>query len=157
MDADDQLTSLLSQIDSIFPPSPDLHIILTSKFEAFIAESEPHEDGPRVCEDTITFVQKCLSTMRPRELDAILKANPRLDSSQFSDDERESLDKLNAEYEKTFSGLRYVVFVNGQSDDAIKNDLRIRISRNDINQERRKNVQAMCDIARDRLKSLFPV
>lgn len=60
------------------------------------------------------------------------------------------LAELNEEYEKTFPGLRYVVFVNGRSRDEIIANMEKRIKRNDIELEKKEAFEAMCDIALDR-------
>ncbi|KAI9649160.1 hypothetical protein NHQ30_001727 [Ciborinia camelliae] len=102
-------------------------------------------------------------------LDKILGAHPRLgekkvDSAQSKaeqaqlntgpTEEAEKLKALNEEYEKTFPGLRYVVFVNGRSRPVIFEDMGRRISRGDIKLERKEAIQAMCDIAADRAVKL---
>ncbi|KAB8296250.1 hypothetical protein EYC80_009025 [Monilinia laxa] len=46
------------------------------------------------------------------------------------------------------------VFVNGRSRPVIFEDMQRRISRGDINFERREAIQAMCDIAADRASKL---
>ncbi|AOA61701.1 Hypothetical protein PP7435_CHR1-0627 [Komagataella phaffii CBS 7435] len=71
-----------------------------------------------------------------------------------SAEETARLVELNESYEKTFPGLRYVVFVNGRSRPAIMNDMVERIFRNDIKAERQAAIDAMCDIAWDRAKKL---
>jgi len=68
--------------------------------------------------------------------------------------EREQLQKLNEEYEETFPGLRYVVFVNGRSREVIMQDMRERIDQGDFEGEVEKATRAMCDIAFDRAKKL---
>ncbi|QSZ37312.1 hypothetical protein DSL72_009406 [Monilinia vaccinii-corymbosi] len=98
-------------------------------------------------------------------LDKILGSHPRLgekkvDSPQSKaeqaqlntgpTEEAEKLKALNKEYEETFPGLRYVVFVNGRSRPAIFEDMQRRISRGDIELERKEAIRAMCDIAADR-------
>ncbi|GME71828.1 unnamed protein product [[Candida] boidinii] len=62
--------------------------------------------------------------------------------------------ELNAKYEETFPGLRFVVFVNGQSREKIIEKMINRINRNNINLERFEAIDAMCDIALDRAKKL---
>ena len=47
----------------------------------------------------------------------------------------EQLAKLNDEYEKTFPGLRYVVFVNGREREVIMGEMRSRIDRGDFQLE----------------------
>jgi len=68
--------------------------------------------------------------------------------------EAATLKELNEEYEEAFPGLRYVVFVAGRSRNVIFQDMRKRIGRGDIQAERVEGIQAMCDIANDRVKKL---
>lgn len=100
---------------------------------------------------------------------AIIAAHPRLGASKVdsvssqkeqaslqaaSEIEAEQLKALNQQYEDTFPGLRYVVFVNGRSRSIIMENMKYRISRGDMNQEIREAFDAMCDIALDRLQKL---
>lgn len=71
-----------------------------------------------------------------------------------SAEEAQKLAKLNELYEKTFPGLRYVVFVNGRSRESIMENMRQRIERNDIQKEKAEAFEAMCDIALDRARKL---
>ncbi|ESZ95263.1 hypothetical protein SBOR_4375 [Sclerotinia borealis F-4128] len=102
-------------------------------------------------------------------LDKILGSHPRLGEKKVDSlqsiaeqaqlntgptEEAEKLMALNEEYEKTFPGLRYVVFVNGRSRPVIFENMRRRISRDDIDLERKEAIQAMCDIAADRATKL---
>lgn len=78
------------------------------------------------------------------DIPAIIAAHPRLGAkkvdSKLSQAEQASLQSdpaeaailtdLNAQYEKTFPGLRYVVFVNGRSRPVIFEDMKRRIARN---------------------------
>ena len=164
--ADDQLTSLLHQIDELFEPSPELHVLLSSKSEELLAESDPSPSGPRVCQDTITTIRKWLLALLGRpELDRILNSHPRLGAkkvdSKHSQKEQaelssamEELQELNERYEETFPGLRYVYFVNGRDRNEIMQNMKFRIARGDIALERKEGVYAMCDIASDRLSSI---
>lgn len=71
-----------------------------------------------------------------------------------SEEEKNKLLYLNELYESTFPGLRYVVFVNGRSREVIMEDMKKRISRNNIRLERIEAFNAMCDIALDRAHKL---
>lgn len=75
-------------------------------------------------------------------------------SLQGSEEESAKLLQLNEEYEATFPGLRYVVFVNGRSRELIMSNMKQRIQRGDITLERKEAFNAMCDIAWDRAKKL---
>ncbi|OAL69048.1 hypothetical protein A7D00_6805 [Trichophyton violaceum] len=69
---------------------------------------------------------------------------------QGAEDEADRLRKLNEEYERTFPGLRYVVFVCGRGRDVIMEDMRRRIDAADVSSEIDTTIMAMCDIANDR-------
>ena len=103
-----------------------------------------------------------------RALDDIFTAHPRLGEkktnlsassaaeqtklqSRTDDAEAQELKRLNEEYESRFSGLRYLVFVNGRGRPEIFANMRMRIERGDPREERKENIRALCDIARDRL------
>lgn len=103
-------------------------------------------------------------------INEIISAHPRLGEpkketlSVHSNNEQKTLNndpeiikklkELNAAYEKTFPGLRYVVFVNGRSRHEIMDNMQKRIERNDINLERVEAFNAMCNIALDRANKL---
>ena len=63
------------------------------------------------------------------------------------------LESLNAEYEKAFN-LRYLVFVNGRRRLEIFADMRRRIRRGDAWMERIEAIDALCDIAKDRVSNI---
>ncbi|ODV93845.1 hypothetical protein PACTADRAFT_29100, partial [Pachysolen tannophilus NRRL Y-2460] len=71
-----------------------------------------------------------------------------------SPEDAKRLAEMNDLYEKTFPGLRYVVFVNGRSRDIIIENMIMRIKRNDIELEKIEAFNAMCDIALDRAAKL---
>lgn len=71
-----------------------------------------------------------------------------------SAEEGQRLEKLNQEYEDTFPGLIYVVFVNGRSREVIMENMEERIKRGDVVKERQEAFNAMCDIAKDRASKL---
>ncbi|KAH3685321.1 hypothetical protein WICPIJ_003673 [Wickerhamomyces pijperi] len=62
--------------------------------------------------------------------------------------------KLNSAYESRYPGLRFVLFVNGRGKDEIKLLFKQRIQRNDYDMEVNEALNAMCDIALDRVKKL---
>jgi len=104
-------------------------------------------------------------------LDKILGAHPRLGAKKVEsaqsqaeqaqlntggEGEAAKLRELNELYEKTFPGLKYVVFVNGRSRTVIMENMNERILRGDIKLERAEAIKAMCDIAADRAVKLQP-
>lgn len=77
------------------------------------------------------------------------------DSKNSSPEIKEALIKLNDEYEDKYKGLRFVCFVNGRSRLEIIEEMKeILNSQNTWNQEAKRAINAMCDIALDRVKKL---
>jgi 2-oxo-4-hydroxy-4-carboxy--5-ureidoimidazoline (OHCU) decarboxylase len=164
------------------PPASSLQSLPDSTIEQVLnVLFEPSEDLPALLIPLIhstplptyhelsSLAYKTLTSLPPNSpiLISILSAHPRLgakkvDSSQSQSEqkslgnekEREQLQKLNEEYEETFPGLRYVVFVNGRSREVIMQDMRERIDQGDFEGEVEKATRAMCDIAFDRAKKL---
>ena len=158
------MNALLHEIDTLFEPSLTLRTILTKNETRLLLESRKGA----ATHELIDYIAGILRSMIGRpELDDILNAHPRLgakavDSAHSqaeqanlqkgSQAEAERLGELNARYEETFPGLRYVVFVNGRSRPTIMADMERRIERNDLALEREEGISAMSDIAHDRLK-----
>jgi len=154
-------------LDALFEPCQALHtlsleLLHTEKFESY--NNLISSVGIQLID-----LSESLSTSDTEWLDKILGAHPRLgekkvESAQSQaeqaqlntggEDEAAKLRNLNAEYEKTFPGLKYVVFVNGRSRPVIMDDMRSRIDRGDIKLERAEAIKAMCDIAADRAVKL---
>lgn len=150
-------------LDLLFEPSPALHSIFLpiTGFQKFftykdlvaaigtkllsLAESSKPEElkqlenvlssHPRLGE------KKVDSAMSRMEQAAMLKASGGGEEEEAKIKEAETLKELNVEYEKTFPGLRYVVFVNGRPRTVIFENMRTRIARGDIVEERREAVQ----------------
>ncbi|KAA8568071.1 hypothetical protein EYC84_008484 [Monilinia fructicola] len=156
-----------SILDALFEPCTALHtlsldLLHTTAFESY------NDLIASVGVQLIELSESALPSDRDW-LDKILGSHPRLGEKKVESqqsraeqaqlntgptEEAEKLEALNKEYEKTFPGLRYVVFVNGRSRPVIFEDMQRRISRGDINLERREAIQAMCDIAADRASKL---
>ncbi|KAM0318532.1 hypothetical protein ACHAO8_001623 [Botrytis cinerea] len=156
-----------SVLDALFEPCAALHtlsldLLHTTTFESY---------SDLIASVGTQLVDLSESTLpSDREwLDKILGSHPRLGEKKVDSvqskaeqaqlntgptEEAEKLKALNEEYEKTFPGLRYVVFVNGRSRPVIFEDMRRRISRGDIRLERKEAIQAMCNIAVDRASKL---
>ncbi|KAH8696199.1 Oxo-4-hydroxy-4-carboxy-5-ureidoimidazoline decarboxylase [Talaromyces proteolyticus] len=173
--ADAQLRAL----DTLFEPSPELHALvqpILSKqtfptYDALIDEIQTQLS---------TLSAKRDNALAEKEtLYAILGSHPRLgipspaaqahlselsrreqanlnshDDSSNSAELAARLDALNREYEEMYPGLRYVTFVNGRGRDVIMVDMRSRIDRANLALEVQDNIQAMCDIAKDRAGKL---
>ncbi|QDS76087.1 hypothetical protein FKW77_006163 [Venturia effusa] len=163
-------------LDLLFEPSPTLHSLFLpltgfQKFFSYndlvaaigaklssLAESSKKDDlqelenvlssHPRLGEKK---VDSALSRM---EQDAMIKASEGGVEDEAKVREAEMLRRLNREYEEAFPGLRYVVFVNGRPRTVIFEDMKRRIARGDVAEERREAIKAMCDIALDRVTKL---
>ncbi|MCJ1380015.1 hypothetical protein MMC17_003118 [Xylographa soralifera] len=150
-------------LDLLFEPCVQLHTLSVALLQERAFPS--YDDMIASIGVQLTDLAESTSTSDKEWVESILAAHPRLgdkkvDSSQSraeqaqlnigGDDESKSLARLNEEYETTFPGLRYVVFVNGRSRAAVMKDMTARISRGDINRERFEAIKAMCEIAADR-------
>jgi len=154
-------------LDDLFEPCTALH---TLSLDLLHTETFPsYNDLIASIGVQLTDLSESASTSDTEWLDKILGAHPRLgekkvDSAQSKaeqaqlntggEEEATKLRELNEEYEKTFPGLKYVVFVNGRSRPVIMENMRQRIARGDIKQERAEAIKAMCDIAADRAVKL---
>ncbi|CZR57220.1 uncharacterized protein PAC_07109 [Phialocephala subalpina] len=154
-------------LDALFEPCQalrnlSLDLLHTQKFDSY-------NDLIASIGVKLTELSESPSTSDTEWLDQILGAHPRLgekkvESAQSQaeqaqlntggEEEATKLRELNAEYEKTFPSLKYVVFVNGRSRPIIMENMRSRIDRGDIKLERREGIKAMCDIAADRSTKL---
>jgi len=154
-------------LDLLFEPSPALHNIFlplteTSTFSTYdelvsaigsnllsLAESQNAEDL-KALEDVLSShprlgEKKVDSAMSRMEQAAMLKASASSAPSSGEDKakvkEAETLKQLNKDYEEAFPGLRYVVFVNGRPRTVIFENMRSRIARGDIAEERREGIK----------------
>lgn len=154
-------------LNNLFEPHPAIHSYLT----------------PYLFTDKNTFTSydqfTALARSKLLELDPnasitqeIISAHPRLGIpaalSSHSDSEQKTIfgsDKkvddivsqfiaLNKSYEDNFPGLRYVLFVNGRSKDEIFKDFERRLSRKNYKLEVEEALNAVCDIANDRVRKL---
>nr|POF18665.1 putative allantoinase 1 [Quercus suber] len=144
------IATLITMLDLLFEPSPELHalalpILTTTRFPSYTA--------------LISALQTHLQSLQSPspQLDAILSSHPRLGAPKVASaqsaaeqarlqqggapGEAKQLQCLNEEYEATFPGLRYVVFVNGRGRDEIMRDMRARIAGSTGEQERRSAVE----------------
>ncbi|MCJ1402744.1 hypothetical protein MMC11_005965 [Xylographa trunciseda] len=159
------LTSLerAAVLDLLFEPCVQLHTLSVALLRERAFPS--YDDLIASIGVQLTDLAESTSTSDMEWLEAILGAHPRLgdkkvNSSQSraeqaqlnagKDEESKDLARLNEEYEATFPGLRYVVFVNGRSRAVIMKDMTERIIRGDISRERFEAIKAMCEIAADR-------
>ncbi|KAK5131287.1 hypothetical protein LTR04_004927, partial [Oleoguttula sp. CCFEE 6159] len=136
-------------LDALFEPCVALHtlsveLLQTQKFKSY-------DDLVADIGVQLTELAESSSTSDAEWLEKILGAHPRLgakkvDSAQSQAEqaqlntggaeEADQLRQLNEEYERTFPGLRYVVFVNGRSRSVIMDDMRQRMARSDAKAEK---------------------
>lgn len=128
----------------LFEPSPSLHTTLSPLLQT------PHSTYPSLISSIKTHLLS-LRTTDPPLLLSILASHPRLgakkvESAQSAaeqaklqaggEEEGRVLAELNEEYERTFPGLRFVVWVNGRGRGEIMEIMRERIERGDWEGER---------------------
>lgn len=161
--------TLISVLDLLFEPSVDLHTLAIPTMRSITFTSYP-ELIDTLRDELLSIAQDLHQEPDARKpLHAILGSHPRLgekkvNSAQSAAEqaqlhsgghgEAQRLAALNKEYEETFPGLRYVVFVNGRPRDVIMQNMRQRIDRGDLRAEEREAITAMCDIAKDRATKL---
>ena len=118
--------------------------------------------GPyRSAKELVDQMRAVLPTLSEEEKVATLNAHPRigedprrLSARSLNEQGKETLpelERLNSEYERRF-GFRFVVFVNRRPKDEIVEVLRRRLRRS-RQQEMEEGLQAIVDIAADRLES----
>ncbi|GIZ37170.1 hypothetical protein CKM354_000062800 [Cercospora kikuchii] len=153
-------------LDLLFEPSTQLHTLSVPLLHE--KQFESYADLISAIGVQLTDLAESASTSDTAWLEGILGSHPRLGAKkvesaqsqaeqaqlQGNADETEQLRNLNEEYEKTYPGLRYVVFVNGRSRSVIMHDMRERIANSNLQAERLANIRAMCEIAADRASKL---
>lgn len=147
--------TLISVLDLLFEPSEDLHTLAIPTLRSITFATYP-ELIDTLRDQLLAIAQSVHSDPSARKpLLSILGSHPRLgakkvDSAQSAAEqaqlqsgaeaEAEKLAALNREYEDTFPGLRYVVFVNGRSRDVIMENMRRRIDRGDFAAEEKEAI-----------------
>lgn len=148
----DQIPALSTEdraaiLDLLFEPSTQLHtlsvpLLHDQKFSSYA-------ELIAAIGVQLTDLSESASTSDTAWLQSILGSHPRLGAKkvesaqsqaeqaqlQGSGEEAEQLRVLNEEYEKTFPGLRYVVFVNGRPRPVIMEDMKKRIASSDLKTE----------------------
>jgi 2-oxo-4-hydroxy-4-carboxy--5-ureidoimidazoline (OHCU) decarboxylase len=109
----------------------------------------------------VAAMREIAPTLTEYEIIATLNAHPRIGEARTrlsarslqeqGDDAAPELAELNDEYERTF-GFRFVVYVNRRPKREIVEVLRQRLTRSRT-EEMREGLQAIIDIAEDRLRS----
>lgn len=156
-------------LDHLFEPCSTLAGLLTET-----VMTTPYQNYKHFIESARRFLLEFLDSEEQKNqvspaVSKIISAHPRLGPSKDklsshsaseqkslagSEEEAQKLAEFNNLYEKTFPGLRYVVFVNGRSRAAVMENMQQRISRGNILLERKQAFEAMCDIALDRASKL---
>ena len=140
-------------LDTLFEPSPAIHATLLPVIRT--AEYSSWTDLIDACQIRLLALAtsteaRPTSTLDPTLL-CVLGSHPRLGEKKIesahsaaeqaniqkgaSDAQEAELARLNRQYEETFPGLRYVVFVNGRGRPEILDDMRSRIARADYTKE----------------------
>ncbi|KAK0736435.1 Oxo-4-hydroxy-4-carboxy-5-ureidoimidazoline decarboxylase [Apiosordaria backusii] len=169
-------TAITSTLDLLFEPTSELHslalpTIRTCSFGSYdelidtlrgqlltiASEVQDNSEGKKKLYQVLGSHPR-LGAPKPGKQGEELSEQSKNEQKQLrGGDEREArrLAELNEEYEETFPGLRYVIFVNGRGRDVIMEDMERRIKRGDIREEEKEGIQAMCDIAKDRAGKLL--
>ncbi|KAK3686747.1 hypothetical protein LTR37_019497 [Vermiconidia calcicola] len=154
-------------LDLLFEPSTQLHTLSVPLLHEKTFSS--YNDLIAAVGAQLTDLSGSASTSDTAWLLDILGSHPRLGAKnvesvqsqaeqaqlQGSGEEAGQLKVLNDEYENKFSGLRYVVFVNGRSRPTIMEDMKRRIADSDTKNEQTGAIRAMCEIAADRASKLL--
>ncbi|KAK4174333.1 Oxo-4-hydroxy-4-carboxy-5-ureidoimidazoline decarboxylase [Triangularia setosa] len=172
-------TTVTSTLDLLFEPTSELHslalpTIRTCSFGSYdelidtlrgqlltlASEVQDNSDGKKKLHHVLGSHPRlgAPKAKKQGEKEEELSEQSRHEQRQLrGGDEKEArrLAELNEEYERTFPGLRYVVFVNGRGRGVIMEDMERRIRRGDSREEEKEGIQAMCDIAKDRAKKLL--
>lgn len=141
-------------LDALFEPSTALHTLSLDSLHTKTFTS--YNDLIQSIGSQLTELTGSTTSSDSEWLDRILGAHPRLGSKKVESaqskqeqaqlnhggiDEAKKLKALNDEYEATFPGLIYVVFVNGRGREEIMANMRWRIDRGDIRLERAEAIQ----------------
>lgn len=160
-------TELVAILDHLFEPSVPLHSLSVGLLRG--QQFSSYDDCITAIGIQLTNLAESTSTRDTEWLESILKAHPRLGEKKIESTQSQAeqaqlavtseyghnqLAELNASYENTFPGLKYVVFVAGRDRATILEDMQARIDRNDVGLEREEATKAMCQIAADRARKL---
>lgn len=125
-------------LDALFEPSPAIHETLLPIIRDRIYES--YSVLIDACYEQLLTLTGPSTSEPSQALLSVLGSHPRLgakkvDSAQSTAEQAnlqgqgEELAQLNEEYEATFPGLRFVVFVNGRGRPEIMDNMKTRIAR----------------------------
>lgn len=135
-------------LDLLFEPSTQLHTLSVPLLHEKRFES--YDELISSVGVQLTDLSNSPSSSDKEWLESILGSHPRLGAKKVesaqsqaeqaqlkgSAEESEQLRLLNEQYESTFPGLKYVVFVNGRQRSVIMEDMQQRIAGHDIVAER---------------------
>lgn len=156
-------------LDHLFEPCPTLAEFLLpqafsrsySSYKEFIESCRAHlieylaeEEKKQALSPAISRIISAHPRLGPSKDKLSSHSSAEQKSLSGSAEEAAKLAQLNEQYEQTFPGLRYVVFVNGRSREVIMENMKSRIDRGEITKEREEAFNAMCDIALDRAAKL---
>ncbi|KAI5196764.1 hypothetical protein E4T42_02384 [Aureobasidium subglaciale] len=142
-------------LDLLFEPSTPLHTLSVELLRNRTFAS--YNDLIATVGVQLTELSESSSASDTKWLESILGSHPRLGAKKVEsaqsqaeqaqlntggEEEAARLRDLNEEYEKTYPGLRYVVFVNGRSRPVIMEDMKRRIAAGDIAAERAAAIKA---------------
>jgi len=145
---------LAAILDHLFEPCVPLHTLSVDLLRDETFSS--YDDAIASVGVQLSDLADSHSTSDTRWLESILGAHPRLgekkiesaqsqsEQTQLASDQEacvSELAELNASYERTFPGLRYVVFVDGRDRSTILNDMKARIERGDLRLERAEAIK----------------
>ncbi|KAG6063888.1 hypothetical protein E4U32_000779 [Claviceps aff. humidiphila group G2b] len=147
-------------LDLLFEPSPAIHatllpIILKASYSSYT-------DLIERCRVALFELAASSPMSRPSPtLLSIIGSHPRLGAKKIDSTlsraeqanlagEGENFARMNREYEEKFPGLRFVIFVDGQSRSEILKIMQLRINRGDFTKEVVESLEAMCEIAMNR-------
>ncbi|MCJ1241093.1 hypothetical protein MMC14_009097 [Varicellaria rhodocarpa] len=156
-------------LDLLFEPCQQLHTLSLGilRDQSFTS----YNDLIATIGVQLTDLAESHSTSDTAWLEKILGAHPRLGEKRVESVQSRAeqvqlkateasqetvLMTLNEEYEQSFPGLRYVVFVNGRDRSLIMDDMRARIKRGDIKLERLEAIKVGPSVDRKNKKLISP-
>jgi 2-oxo-4-hydroxy-4-carboxy--5-ureidoimidazoline (OHCU) decarboxylase len=142
-------------LDSLFEPSPALYTLVACHLPRSFDSYDSFAD---FVASLLFDLTSEVSQGKQQQLLEILSAHPRLGAKKTevlsehsakeqaslqaaSEEEGRKLGELNKEYEEKFPGMRYVVFVNGRSREVVMENMKERIKRGDLEEEKREAIE----------------
>lgn len=148
-------SNITAVLDLLFEPNEDLHTLALPTLRSVSFSSYPHlidavreqllaiadniESNPDACQPLLSVLGSH-PRLGEKKVESAQSAAEQAQLNKGPEGEAERLAALNKEYEEKFTGLRYVVFVNGRSRDMIMDDMRRRIDRADFLAEEKEAI-----------------